>query len=203
MDDRIQSLLGQIAVLDEELQSALHARQSRVLFYLHGRRVEFESGVREAHQRLKRNLFHWLVTDRPQNLLTGPFIYAMIVPMLLLDLTVTIYQAASFPIYRIAKVRRSDYIVFDRSSLGYLNWFEHLHCEYCAYANGLLAYASEITARTEQYFCPIKHARKVLGTHARYRRFLEYCDAADYHQKLEQFRQALEHETATGGRPAQ
>jgi hypothetical protein len=55
----------------------------------------------------------------------------------------------------------------------------------------LLAYASEIVARTEQYFCPIKHARKVLGTHARYMRFLEYGEAEDYHDRLEQFRQAL------------
>lgn len=201
MDDRIRDLLGQIAALEDQLQTALHEREHRVLFFLRGRRIEFESGVREAHQRLKRNLLHWLVTDRPQNLLTGPFIYAMIVPMVLLDLTVTLYQATSFPIYRIAKVRRGDYIVFDRSSLGYLNWFERLHCEYCAYANGLLAYASEITARTEQYFCPIKHARKVLGTHARYQRFLGYGAAEQYHQKLEQFRQALAQEAAPPATP--
>lgn len=156
---------------------------------------------RAAHQRLKRNLFRWIVTDRPQNLLTGPFIYAMIVPMVLLDLTVTLYQAASFPNYRIAKVQRGDYVAFDRSSLGYLNWFERLHCEYCAYANGLLAYASEITARTEQYFCPIKHARKVLGTHARYQRFLDYGAAEQYHQKLEQFRQGLAQEAVPPATP--
>ncbi len=122
----------------------------------------------------------------------------MIIPMLLLDLSITLYQACSFPIYRIAKVRRSDYIVFDRHPLGYLNFYERLHCEYCAYASGLLAYASgllayatEIVARTEQYFCPIKRARKVLGTHARYVRFLDYADAGDYHARLEWFRAEL------------
>jgi hypothetical protein len=35
-----------------------------------------------------------------------------------------------------------------------------------------MGYMAEILARTEQYFCPIKHARKSLGTHSRYKRFL-------------------------------
>jgi len=78
-----------------------------------------------------------------------------------------------------------------RASLGYLNWFEHFHCTFCAYANGLIAYIGEITARTEQYFCPIKHARKALGTHARYAHFLDYGEADDYQAKLEAFRAAL------------
>ncbi len=63
--------------------------------------------------------------------------------------------------------------------------------QYCAYASGLVAYVYEIVARTEQYFCPIKHARRVLGTHARYRRFLDYGAAEDYETRLEAFRVAL------------
>ena len=154
MNDRIHDLMGQIAVLEGELQTALHERQGRVLFYLRGRRIEFEAGVRETQRRLKRNFFRWLVTDRPQNLITGPIIYGLIVPMVLLDLTVSLYQALCFPVYRIARVRRGDYIAFDRHQLGYLNFIEQFHCEYCAYGNGLLAYATEIIARTEQYFAP-------------------------------------------------
>ena len=49
---------------------------------------------------------------------------------------------------------------------------------------------SEI-ARTEQYFCPIKHARKLLGTHQRYARFLDYGAAEHYQEKLETYRRAL------------
>jgi hypothetical protein len=200
MDDRIRDLLGQIAALEDNLRAELHERENRVLFQIRGKRVEFERSIRETHRRLKRNFFRWLITDRPQNLVTGPVIYFMVIPMLLLDLTVSVYQAASFPIYRSAKVRRGDYIVFDRHQLGYLNFIERFHCEYCAYANGLLAYCAEVVARTEQYFCPIKHARKVLGSHARYMRFLEYGEAGDYHARLEQFRRALAKEA--GSAPA-
>jgi hypothetical protein len=192
MNDKIRELLGQIAALEDQLQATLHEQEHRIAFQIKGRRVEFEKDVRAAHRKLKRNFLRWLVTDRPQNLVTGPIIYFMVIPMALLDLTVTLYQAFSFPIYRIAKVPRADYMVFDRHQLGYLNFYERLHCEYCAYANGLLAYASEIVSRTEQYFCPIKHARKVLGTQARYTRYLDYGDAEDYHGRLEQFRLALE-----------
>jgi hypothetical protein len=191
MNDRIRELLGQIAALEEQLQATLHEQESRITFTIRGRRVEFEKDVRAAHAKLKRSVLRWIVTDRPQNLVTGPIIYFMLLPMVLLDLTVSLYQAFSFPIYRIAKVDRADYIVFDRHSLGYLNFYERLHCEYCAYANGLLAYASEIVARTELYFCPIKHARKVLGAHAKYRDFLAFGDAEDYHARLERIRRSM------------
>jgi hypothetical protein len=190
MDNRIRELLEQIGTLEDELKAALHQRESRVLFTLNGKRIEFAAGIAEANKRLKRGFLRWLVTDRPQNLITGPVIYGMALPMALLDLTVSLYQALCFPVYGIARVRRADYIVFDRHQLGYLNFVERFHCEYCAYANGLLAYATEIIGRTEQYFCPIKHARKVLGTHSRYARFLEYGDPTDFHARLEAFRVA-------------
>ena len=190
MDTRIRDLLGQITALEEELRSALHEREARIQFTIRGKRIEFEREAREMHARLKRNFFRWLATDRPQNLLTGPVIYGMALPMAILDVFITLYQATCFPVYGIAKVKRGDYIVFDRHRLGYLNFIERFHCEYCAYANGLIAYATEIFARTEQYFCPIKHAHKVLGLHSRHTHFLAYGDATDFHARLEAYRVA-------------
>ena len=191
MTDRIHQLLTQIAALEAELQTAVHAQESRVFFQIDGRRVAFERSVREAHRQLRTGIVRWLVHDRPQNLLTGPLIYGMALPLLMLDLCVSVYQWACFPIYGIAKVRRRDYLVFDRHQLGYLNLIEKFHCTYCEYGNGLMAYMTEILARTEQYFCPIKHARKVLGSHARTQRFLAYGDAQAYEARLEAFRVAL------------
>jgi hypothetical protein len=191
MNENITQILARMAALEDELREAVHQQESRMFFQIKGKRVEFESSVRAAHRKLKKNFFRWLVTDRPQNLLTGPLIYGMVVPMALMDLCVSFYQWACFPIYGITKVRRSDYIVFDRHSLSYLNFIEKFHCTYCEYGNGLMGYMREILARTEQYFCPIKHAHKVLGTHARYNRFLDYGDAADYEARLEAYRVAL------------
>ena len=162
-----------------------------MFFQINGKRVEFERAVRDAHRQLKTGFFRWLVAYRPQNLITGPLIYGMALPLLMLDLCVSVYQWACFPIYGIRKVKRSDYLVFDRRHLAYLNFIEKFHCTYCEYGNGLMAYMSEILARTEQYFCPIKHAHKILGTHSHYQGSLAYGDAADYEARLEAFRVAL------------
>jgi hypothetical protein len=191
MNDRISQILAQMAALEDDLRTAVHEQEGKMFFQIKGKRVEFESSVKAAHQKLKQNFFRWLVTNRPQNLVTGPIIYGMIFPLLMLDLCVTFYQWVCFPIYGVKKVKRSDYLVFDRRHLGYLNFIEKFHCTYCEYGNGLMSYMAEILARTEEYFCPIKHAHKILGTHTRYNRFLDYGDAADYEARLEEFRVAL------------
>jgi len=86
---------------------------------------------------------------------------------------------------------RSDYLVLDRGDLPYLNILERFNCFYCGYANGLMGYAREISARTEQYFCPIKHARRILAAHEHYPSFFEYGDAESYRLGLERLRNAL------------
>lgn len=194
MDERIRQLLNQITALEDELRSVLGEQQSSIFFQIKGKRVEFEQSIKQAHLKLKKNFFRWLITDRPQNLITGPIIYAMIIPLLLTDLFITVYQLTCFPIYGIKKVRRADYIVFDRQHLNYLNFIEKFHCTYCAYGSGMIAYISEIVARTEQYFCPIKHARKIVGTHTRYDNFLDFGAADNYEAKLEEYRIALNQE---------
>lgn len=191
MNDNIHRLLAQLRAIEDELATALHEQEHEMFFEIRGKRIEFERSVEQAHRKLKTGFLRWLVTNRPQNLVTGPVIYGMAIPLALFDLCLTLYQALCFPIYRIAKVRRGDYIVFDRQHLAYLNFIEKFHCTYCAYGAGLLAYAAEIVARTETYFCPIKHARKVLGSHAHYARFIAFGDAADYATRLEAYRQSL------------
>jgi len=190
MNARIDQLLQQIRQLEEELKAELSQRSQVIGFTIKGRRVKFERSIKQAHKKLKYSLWRWLGI-RPVNIITMPIIYAMIVPLLLIDLLVSFYQYSCFPIYRIKLVKRRDYIVFDRHHLSYLNSIERWHCVYCAYGNGVVGYIREILARTEQYFCPIKHANKLLGTHDRYQSFLDYGDADNYHQRLEEFRQQL------------
>lgn len=190
-DDRVRDLLQQITHLEEELRKSLHEQELHFFYQIKGKKVEFEQSTEQAHRKLKSGLLRWIVTSPPRHLLSAPFIYAMVMPIALLDLSITSYQAICFPLYRIAKVKRAEYIALDHHRLAYLNSMEKLNCLYCSYINGLLAYASEIAARTEQYWCPIKHARKMFGSHARAARFLAYGDAVGYHTRLEAFRTAL------------
>ncbi|MDD5057610.1 MAG: hypothetical protein PHQ60_07035 [Sideroxydans sp.] len=191
MNSRIRQILDQISALEDELQQAVQEQRSHLRYQLEGKRVVFEQAIKDAHRRVKQGVFRWFISIRPQNFLTMPVIYGMAIPLLAFDLFVSVYQLICFPIYGIARVKRAKYFVMDHRHLAYLNFFEKGHCMYCSYAVGLLAYANEIIARTEQYFCPIKHAGKILGTHARYEHFLEYGEAENYHGKLEAFRSEL------------
>lgn len=121
-------------------------------------------------------------------LLSSPLIYVGIVFFWMLDLYVTVYQAVCFRSNGIPKVRRGDYLIYDRGRLPYLNWIEKLGCFYCSYANGLLAYVTEIAARTEQHFCPIKHHARVTHPHSRYDHFLSYGDAPAFRKGFEKVR---------------
>jgi len=196
MEERVKELLDQIQGLEDELATVLKQQQSTIYFEIKGKKIAFEQSIIEAQRRLKTNVFRWLVMYRPQNLITGPIIYAMIIPLLIVDVFVTLYQWTCFPIYGIKRVSRQHYIVFDRHHLSYLNFIEKFHCTYCEYANGMVAYVTEIMARTEQYFCPIKHARKLLAPHQRYARFIEYGETVDFAARLEAYRQQLEQEQA-------
>ena len=180
MNSKIQQLVEQITRLEEELNATLEEQQSRLRFQFEGRRVVFEQTVREAHQRIKLGVFSWFLTVRPQNYLTMPIIYGAAIPLVLFDLSVSLYQLLCFPVYGIPRVKRADYIVFDHQHLAYLNIIEKGHCLYCSYGVGMLAYTSEIIARTEQYFCPIKHAHRLAATPPRYAKYLPYGNAKAY-----------------------
>jgi len=98
--------------------------------------------------------------SKPINLITGPIIYAMIFPLVLLDIFVWFYQFTCFPVYKLEKFKRNQYIIFDRQELKYLDWISKFHCTYCAYAVGVINLVGAIIGKTESYFCPIKHKFK-------------------------------------------
>lgn len=183
MTDRISGLVQRIRDLESELEEEIDRRRAAFKYTVEQRRVVFEKEVMERHRALQQTLTSYLAEARPMFVLTAPIIYSVIMPLVLLDLFVTLYQTICFPVYRVEKVRRADYISIDRRHLAYLNGLEKLNCVYCGYGNGLLAYASEIAARTEAHWCPIKHAARMKGTHGHYPAFLDYGDAEGFKQK--------------------
>jgi len=191
MTPQIAALIEKIRELESELDAELAKRRAELRIGLEHGRIAFEEELLRRHRELRRKLLPYLLGANPLVVMTAPVIYAGIVPFILLDFFVSLYQAVCFPIYGIAKIKRADYLVFDRHHLAYLNALEKLNCAYCSYANGLIAYTREIAARTEQYWCPIKHARRVIGTHARYALFDDYGDGENYQAQLAQLRQAL------------
>lgn len=184
MNEHIAQLMDRLTLLEAELEAEFAKNRAELRFGMEKGRVLFEQEILRRHRELQTSLRTYILNARPLVVLTAPVIYAMIVPLVLLDIAVTIYQAVCFRAYGIQRVSRADYFVFDRGHLAYLNALEKLNCAYCSYANGLIAYAREIAGRTEQYWCPIKHARRTVGAHAYYREFVDYGDAEAYRQRL-------------------
>ena len=194
MTSKVSDLVDKIAKLENQLLEEFKKQEERFEYKLEGTRVEFEARVLEAHRRIRIAILPWLGNATLRNVVSAPFIYSMIVPLALMDLTVTIYQHICFRLYDITRVTRGDYIVMDRHQLAYLNGIEKFNCVYCGYGNGVIAYTREIISRTEQYWCPIKHARRVVGTHKRYNDFVPYGDAEGYQAQRVELREALREE---------
>lgn len=184
MNKHIDELLARIDALQSELEEEY--RKTREEWAQ--KKDELAEEFLRQQRRYKVGLFRFLIRSRLLVILSAPVIYAGWIPFMLMDLFVTVYQGICFPIYRIPKVRRADYIVFDREDLPYLNLIEKFNCFYCSYGNGVAAYTREVSARTEQYWCPIKHARRVKAAHDRYPQFFDYGDAEAYRQGLNRLR---------------
>jgi hypothetical protein len=191
MTIRMQELAAEIVRLQGELDHEIEVRRKALGWQFKSRVGQFEHGVMIEQRRLRKGVGAFLARSSLLTVLTAPVIYAMLIPLALLDASVSLYQAVCFRVYRIDRVRRSDYLAWDRERLAYLNIIEAINCAYCSYGNGVIAYAREITSRTEQYWCPIKHALRIPDPHQRYYEFLEYGDADGYRRRLTQFREAL------------
>lgn len=191
MTPRIAELLSRIQTLEDELAQELDKGLSLHGFSLKGKIIAFEREVIERHRTLRLGLVRYLTQSSLPTQLSAVVIYSLVIPLVLLDGWVSLYQTICFRIYGIPQVGRSGYVVFDRHHLAYLNWLEATNCAFCGYANGVIAYAREIAGRTEQYWCPIKHAALIRDPHQRYLKFLEYGDAENYRTQLEEYRRKL------------
>lgn len=184
MKPHIDELFQKLAELQEEIEEEYRLKREDIA----RKRAALAGEFITQQRRYKIGLFRFLLRSRLLVALTAPIIYSGWIAFLLIDLFVTVYQAICFPIYRIPKVKRSDYVVFDREDLPYLNAIEKFNCFYCSYGNGVTAYTREVAARTEQYWCPIKHARRIRGAHERYHNFFEHGDAEAFRQGLNRLR---------------
>lgn len=123
--------------------------------------------------------------------LSAPVIYSLIIPFALLDLWVSLYQALCFRAYGIERVERGAFFKLDRAKLPYLNTVEKFTCLYCSYVNGVIGFVREVSARTEQYWCPIKHAEAPIEPHDRCADFSAYGAAGEFAARRKDLRAAL------------
>jgi hypothetical protein len=184
-------LLKKLKSVESEIETELTKRREELRFRIENRKIVFAQDVKRLHRTIKIRSSRYFIDANPLIVLIAPVIYSLIVPIALADIWVMAYQAICFPVYKIPKVRRRDYLIFDRHHLAYLNTIEKINCAYCSYCNGAIAFVREVASRTEVYWCPIKHARRVLGPHPHYQGFADFGDADGFRDRLEQMKDGV------------
>lgn len=187
MNTKIDEIFDAICILEEKLKNEIAIEEEKLSLEL-----------LTAQKKFKENLLPYFARTPLLHFLTAPIIYAGIIPAFILEFFLFLYQLINFRVYKIAPVTRKDYFVFDRAGLEFLNSVEKINCFYCSYFNGLLGYTSEIVGRTEQFWCPIRHAQKLRFYHAHYTKFVPYGNGERYRKELTKLRDDLmETESAT------
>ncbi|GAB4394714.1 MAG: hypothetical protein Tsb0032_22420 [Kiloniellaceae bacterium] len=195
MDSDIEDLVRRLVSLEDELEQKLEAQRSRFQYHMEKQRAVFEDSVLRQHRRIRTGILTFLRRSPLATLIVAPAVYGLFLPLVLMDLSVTVFLWICFPAWGMARPPRADYVVIDRHRLAYLNGIEKLNCAYCGYANGVIAYAREAASRSEQYWCPIKHALRVRTPHQRYRRFVDYGDAEGFRERLDALRDEVRRES--------
>jgi hypothetical protein len=85
-------------------------------------------------------------------------IWIWLMPIVIMHVSMWLYQLIYFSIFEIPKVFFKDYLVLDRWALSKLNILQRAACLYCSYANAVAAYTKDIANLTEAYSCAIKHS---------------------------------------------
>ena len=184
MNDKIREIVEEIETMKIKLAEEIAEQERHISFEIHNGYVKFENEILSRQKKNMKNLLTWFRKVPFLHFIAAPIIYIMIIPSVIIDITLFIYQQIIFRVFKFKFIKRSDYIIFDHQYLGYLNPIEKINCLYCSYVNGLMQYALAIAGRTELYFCPIKHVKKVIHEHDYYDVFLSYGDRKDYQEKL-------------------
>jgi len=106
MDNRIEEIAAQIKILEDELMLELRKKQDEFFYTLEDKKVKFQENViKEGRSKIISSI-RYLSSFPVLAVFTIPFIWSMMLPALLVDIFVTIYQSVCFPIYKIPKVKR-------------------------------------------------------------------------------------------------
>ena len=183
MQSKITELIKRFELLRKDLEKEYDRLTKEYGYTIEQKKVIFLEEFSRRNKLFKEGFFRMVFNAPIRHILSMPFIYMMIIPAVFLDIFLTVYQYTAFPLYRIPRVKREEDFIYERRFLDYLNWLEKIHCLYCSYVNGLFAYAVEIGARTERYWCPLKATHHPKLPHGWYHEFADYGNPEEWMKK--------------------
>jgi hypothetical protein len=188
MNNLFEKQFKKIRQLEREIEKEFSLISQELIQNFKLQKVKFQKSIKEQQKKYKLNLIKYLFGAKLRHFLLAPFIYSMIMPILFIDISIFLYQHIVFRFLSIPIVKRNDYFIIDRHHLAYLNVLEKFNCVYCGYGNAVAAYTKEAIARTEQYWCPIKHASHIKDPHSRYYKFVDYGNGKAYRDNIDHIR---------------
>ena len=114
LEDILERLHATEQELENEFERLLEEKRERFHYTLRRGKVVFERGVQSLQRQHRIGVWRYFRQAPIVYILSAPMIYGMIVPLVILDASVTLYQHICFRIYGISRVRRGDYLIIDR-----------------------------------------------------------------------------------------
>lgn len=180
MKTRINKLYEEIKQKKDELFQEYEKLREKYDFKFIKWKIVFSEKKKDENKKFKIWIFKYLLGSEIRHIISIPFIYMMIIPAVILDIFLFVFQQTCFRLYGIPLVKRKEFLSTERKHLDYLNWIEKINCLYCSYVNWMFSYAVEVWGRTEKYWCPIKHAKKNNTFHNWQDHFADYWDGEGF-----------------------
>ena len=155
MKSTISRILQEIENKRKELAEEYERIKKKYNFEYIKWKITFSKEQKLENKKKKRSFWQTTKSTTFREYLSIPFIYSMMIPAVILDLFLFMYQQTAMRLYRIPLVKRSDYITLERKHLDYLNWVEKLNCIYCSYGNSLKnrkILVSDKTCKENEFF---------------------------------------------------
>ena len=107
---RVDDIILQIKQLEDELFEEFKKKEEKFFYRIENEKAKFQERVINEGRSKIISSIQYLSSFPLGVILTIPFIWAMIIPIVMTDIFVSIYQAICFPIYKIPKVKRKEYV---------------------------------------------------------------------------------------------
>jgi hypothetical protein len=133
MSPRVERLVDRIHNAEQHLKCEAKDQPRRWQGRVRRGHVWFDKELRETHLRIRQSIPAYVLEGDLLSLLSAPIIYSLLLPFVLLDLWVTLYESICFPIYGMSRVPRHRYFAIGRHKLAYLNGIEKVNCTFCSY----------------------------------------------------------------------
>src|ERR1700754_1594768 len=98
MTTQLDTLTEKLRSVEAEIEVEMAKRREEMRFHVVNRKIVFEHEASQVHREIKTSAMRYLIDVGPLVILVAPVIWSLIIPMMLLDLSLMVYQAICFPV---------------------------------------------------------------------------------------------------------